>query len=45
VILIWILGVVILLTVALDQLVERMYRNERKPAQITPQNSFTEERT
>jgi pimeloyl-ACP methyl ester carboxylesterase len=37
VIFIWIAGIAILLIFALDQLVERMYRNEKKPARITPQ--------
>jgi len=36
VILIWVLGIAILLIFALDKLVERMYRYEKKSAQITP---------
>jgi pimeloyl-ACP methyl ester carboxylesterase len=36
VILIWILVIFVLVIFLLDQLIERMYRNERKSAQITP---------
>jgi len=34
---IWILAIIVLLIFALDQLVERMYRYEKKTSQITPQ--------
>ena len=36
-IIIWILVLCVLVIFLLDQLVERMYRNEKKPAQVTPQ--------
>jgi pimeloyl-ACP methyl ester carboxylesterase len=34
---IWILAIIVLLIFALDQLVERMYRYEKKTSQVTPQ--------
>lgn len=36
-ILIWILVIFVLVILLLDQLIERMYRNEKKSSQITPQ--------